>query len=256
MEDFHRAGGVPALLHELAPLLRLGTLTVTGRSLGEAVAAAPPGGDWQSTIRGLHDPLGPPGALAVLRGSLAPRGAVLKVSAASEDLLSHEGPAVVFESPEDAAVRIDDPALGITPGHVMVLRNAGPVAAGMPEAGSMPIPAYLAAAGVRDMVRVSDGRMSGTAYGTVVLHCAPEAAAGGPLALVHDGDRVRLDVASRRLDLLVDDAELGRRHAQWSPPPLPPRGWRRLYAEHVLQADRGVDLDFLTRGGPAPVEGS
>jgi dihydroxy-acid dehydratase len=169
----------------------------------------------------------------------------LKAAAASPSLMCHTGPAVVFESPEDAAGRIDDPALGITPDHVMVLRNAGPVGAGMPEAGSLPIPKYLAQAGVKDMVRVSDARMSGTAYGTVVLHCSPEAATGGPLALVHDGDLVELDVEARRIDLIVDEATLERRRAAWSPPPLPARGWRRLYAEHVLPAHLGADLDFL-----------
>jgi dihydroxy-acid dehydratase len=151
----------------------------------------------------------------------------------------------VFDSPDEVAARIDDPALRITPEHVVVLRNAGPVGAGMPEAGSVPIPRYLAEKGVKDMVRVSDARMSGTAYGTVVLHCAPEAAIGGPLGLVQNGDLVELDVEQRRLDLLVSEAELGRRRAHFTPPPLPDRGWRRLYAEHVLQANLGADLDFL-----------
>src|SRR3954454_1262264 len=184
MEDFHRAGGVPALLRALA---------------GEPGTGA---------VRPLEDPVAPAGGLAVLRGSLAPDGAVLKVAAATPGLLRHRGPALVVESPEDAARRLDDPELEVTPQHVLVLRNAGPVAAGMPEAGSLPIPRRLAAAGVKDMVRVSDARMSGTAYGTVVLHCAPESAAGGPLALVRDGDLIRLDVLQRRIDLLVDEPEL------------------------------------------------
>jgi dihydroxy-acid dehydratase len=179
----------------------------------------------------------------VLRGSLAPDGAVLKASAATESLLRHEGPAVVFESAEDAARRIDDPDLPVTPDSVLVLRNAGPVGGGMPEAGSLPIPARLARAGVRDMVRVSDARMSGTAYGTVVLHVSPEAAVGGPLALVRDGDPIRLDVAAGELSLLVDPAELERRRAAWRPPDPPARGWRRLYRQHVLQAHEGADLD-------------
>jgi len=204
-----------------------------------------PPGAWQNTIRTLDRPLRGPGAIAVLKGSLAPDGAVIKASAATPSLLRHRGPAIVFDSPEEVAARIDDPSLGITPEHVIILRNAGPVGAGMPEAGSMPIPRYLAEKGVRDMVRVSDARMSGTAYGTVVLHCAPEAAVGGPLALVQNGDLVELDVEERRLDLLVPEDELRRRRAHFVPPPLPARGWRRLYAEHVLQANLGADLDFL-----------
>ena len=193
----------------------------------------------------MDTPLGPTGSLVTLRGSLAPDGAVLKAAAATPALLSHRGPAVVFESPEDAAERIDDPSLEITPDHVLVLRNAGPVAAGMPECGSLPIPRYLAEAGIRDMVRVSDARMSGTAFGTVVLYCSPKAAIGGPLALVRDGDTIELNVSKRRIDLLVDESELERRRAAFVPPPLPKRGWRRLYAQHVTQAHLGTDLDFL-----------
>jgi dihydroxy-acid dehydratase len=245
LEDLHFAGGVPVLLKALEPLLDLSAKTVSGKSLGEILRAASPPGDWQTTIRTLDAPLGSTGALAIIRGSLAPDGAVLKAAAASRQLMRHKGPAIVFESPEDAVNRIDDPALGITPDHVMVLRNAGPVGAGMPEAGSLPIPKYLAQAGVKDMVRVSDARMSGTAYGTVVLHCSPEAAVGGPLALVRDGDLIKLDVDARRIDLLVDEAELAKRRKAFSPPPLPARGWRRLYAEHVLPAHLGADLDFL-----------
>jgi len=245
LEDLHFAGGVPALLKALERGLDRSARTVTGRTLGGLIDDTPPPGTWQTTIRTLDEPLGPTGSLAILHGSLAPDGAVLKAAAASPELMRHAGPAVVFESPEDAADRIDDPALGITPDHVMVLRNAGPVGAGMPEAGSLPIPRYLAAQGVKDMVRVSDARMSGTAYGTVVLHCSPEAATGGPLALVRDGDIVELDVAEQRIELQVDDAELARRREAFTPPPLPERGWRRLYAEHVLPAHLGADLDFL-----------
>jgi dihydroxy-acid dehydratase len=245
LEDLHRAGGVPVVLKALAPLLDLSVVGVSGRTLGDVLAEVSPPANWQRTIRTLEAPLGPTGALVVLRGSLAPDGAVIKRAAATPALLQHAGPAVVFESPEDAAARIDDPALAITPQHVLVLRNAGPVGAGMPEAGSLPIPRYLAAAGVRDMVRVSDARMSGTAYGTVVLHCSPEAATGGPLALVRDGDIIELDVSARRIDVRVEDAVLARRRAEFRPPALPERGWRRLYAEHVLPAHLGADLDFL-----------
>ncbi len=242
MEDFHRAGGVPVLLRALEPLLELEALRVDGRSVREAIGDVEPPQPWQSTIGTLDSPVGPPGALAVLRGSLAPDGALIKVSAATDSLLRHRGRAVLFDTPADLA-RIDE--VDVRPEDVLVLRNAGPVGAGMPEAGSFPIPRRLAAAGVKDMVRVSDARMSGTSYGTVVLHCAPEAAVGGPLALVRDGDEISLDVPARRLELLVDPAELDRRLAAWTPPPAPERGWRRLYAERVLGADLGADLDFL-----------
>ena len=245
MEDFHDAGGLPVLLKALEPLLDLSARGICGHSLGERLDATPPPEDWQDTIRPLDAPLGPTGSLAVLRGSLAPDGAVIKPAAATPSLLRHCGPAAVFESPEDAEARIDDPALRLTPQHILILRNAGPVGAGMPEAGSLPIPRYLAEAGVRDMVRVSDARMSGTAYGTVVLHCAPEAAVGGPLAFVRTGDAIELDVTERRIDLRVDAAELGRRRSDFRPPPLPDRGWRRLYAQHVLPANLGADMDFL-----------
>jgi dihydroxy-acid dehydratase len=183
----------------------------------------------------------------ILRGSLAPEGAVLKVSAATPDLLTHRGPACVFRDLADLAARIDDPALAVTPASVLVLQNAGPVGGpGMPEAGSLPIPAKLLAAGVRDMIRVSDARMSGTAGGTVVLHVAPEAAVGGPLGLVQDGDEILLDAEARRLDLLVDEGELARRRAAWAPPAHPAdRGYRRLFLERVLQAPHGCDFDFL-----------
>lgn len=245
MEDLHRAGGAPVLLKQLEPLLDLSATTLTGETLGQLLEHVSPAGDWQTTIRSLADPLGSTGALVTLRGSLAPDGAVLKAAATNGELFSHRGPAIVFDSPEDAAERIDDPSLKITPDHVLVLRNGGPVAAGMPECGSLPIPRYLAEAGVRDMVRVSDARMSGTAFGTVILHCSPEAAIGGPLALVQDGDTIELNVSERRIDLLVDEAELERRRAGFVPPPVPERGWRRLYAEHVTQAHLGADMDFL-----------
>ncbi len=245
VEDLHRAGGVPSLLKALASVLDLSTIGVTGRTLQDLLRDVGLPAEWQTTIRTLDNPLKPPGALVTLRGSLAPEGAVLKAGAATPELLTHQGPAAVFDSPDDAAARIDDPGLKLTPRHVLVLRNAGPVAAGMPEAGSLPIPRSLAQAGVRDMVRISDGRMSGTAYGTVVLHCSPEAAVGGPLALVRDGDLIELDVSQRRIDLLVEDAELARRRASFVSPSLAERGWRRLYAQHVLQAHLGADLDFL-----------
>jgi len=245
MEDFHAAGGMPALLKVLEPLLDTSVTGVTGKSLGDLLNDTEVPGDWQTTIRTLKKPLGPVGALATVRGTLAPEGAVIKVAAASRDMLRHRGPAVVFESPEDLDARLDDPDLEIRPDSVLVLRNAGPVGAGMPEAGYIPIPRRLAEAGVKDMVRVTDARMSGTAYGTVVLHGAPEAAVGGPLALVRDGDMISLDVTKRRLDLEVDPEELDRRRAALTPPIAPGRGWRALYARHVLPASLGADLDFL-----------
>lgn len=245
MKEFHDAGGVPVLLKALESKLHGDTVGVSGRALKELLSDVAGPGSWQTTIRSLEQPLGSPGALAVLHGSLAPNGAVIKASAASDELLVHEGPALVFESPDDAAQRLDDPMMDITADHVLVLRNAGPVACGMPEAGSLPIPRKLAMAGVRDMVRVSDGRMSGTSYGTVVLHCSPESAVGGPLALVKDGDTIRLDVPGRRIDLLVDDDELDERRAEVTLPERPARGYRRLYAQTVLQADEGGDFEFL-----------
>ena len=181
--------------------------------------------------------------LDFLRGK---SGAAIKLAAATPKLCTHRGPALVFESLQDLANRIDDPDLPVTPEHVMVLRNAGPIGApGMPEAGALPIPKKLGQQGIKDMVRISDARMSGTAFGTVVLHVTPEASAGGPLALVRDGDRIRLDAAARKIDLLVEDAELARRRAQWKPPEKPARGYGRLYVERVTQADKGCDFDFL-----------
>ena len=249
LEDMHRAGGAAVLLKALEPRLDLSTRGVTGKRLGELLGQVKPPAGWQDVIRTLDAPLGTTRSLLILKGSLAPQGAVIKTAAATESLLTHKGPAVVFESPEDVERRIDDPNLKITPDHVLVLRYAGPVGAGMPEAGSLPIPRYLAKAGVRDMVRVSDARMSGTAFGTVVLHCSPEAATGGPLALVRDQDLIELNVSERRIDLLVGDAELERRRATFTPPQLPARGWRRLYAQHVLPAHLGADLDFMIETG-------
>ncbi len=252
MEDFHKAGGMPVLLKALESELDLHVVGITGRRLGEMLSTVKKPGSWQTTIRTLEKPLGPASSLVVLRGSLAPDGAVLKKASASPHLWRHVGPAVVFDGLEDVARRIDDPALGITPEHVMVLRNVGPVAMGMPEAGSMPIPKYLAEQGVKDMVRVSDGRMSGTAYGAVVLHVAPEAAVGGPLALVRDGDQIELDAEAGLLQLLVEEGELVRRRAEWVAPERAKRGWKRLYAERVQQANLGADLDFLRLEGGRP----
>ena len=204
------------------------------------------------------EPVFPEGGIAVLRGNLAPDGAIIKQSAASPELLRHEGRAVVFDSLKDMAARIDAPDLDVEPEDILVLRNAGPKGApGMPEAGYLPIPKKLALRGIKDMVRLSDARMSGTAFGTVVLHAVPEAAIGGPLALIKSGDRIRLDVAERELQLLVSDEELAARRAAWSPPDIEAeRGWAKLYIDHVEQADRGCDLDFLTapeRRGTVPL---
>lgn len=251
LPDLHAAGGVPVLLKALGDLIDLDVPTITGTTLREQLEDVGPPPPWQEVLSTRESPAGPTGSLVALSGSLAPDGAVIKAAAASPDLLQHRGPAAVFDSPEDLANRLDDPALALTPDHVLVLRNIGPVASGMPEAGALPIPRYLAEQGVKDMVRISDGRMSGTAYGTVVLHCAPEAALGGPLALVRDGDEIELDVAGRRIDLLVNEAELEQRRAAFVARPTPGRGWRRLYAERVEQAPLGVDLDFLTGEGAA-----
>jgi dihydroxy-acid dehydratase len=250
MEDLHRAGGLPAVMRKLKDRLDLTVTMADGRSLGQVLDAWPAWVD-DSVIRDISNPVAPGEALAILHGSLAPGGAVLKRAAASPNLLSHEGPALVFDGLVDMANRIDDPDLDVTPDHILILRGAGPVGApGMPEAGSVPIPRKLAKAGVKDMVRVSDARMSGTAYGTVILHAAPEAAVGGPIALVANGDRVRLDVEARRIDVLVEADELGRRREAWQPPARPVRGYARLYADHVTQADKGCDFDFLEHDGP------
>ena len=243
MQDFDAGGGLPALLRELSGLLDGGAGTIAGLTIGEIAAAAPaPTG----AIRPLDRPLGTGGAFAVVRGSLAPDGAIIKTSAATPGLLRHRGPAVVFHGYEDMRRRVEDPALPVTAGSVLVLRGCGPVGAGMPEWGMIPIPAKLAAAGVTDMVRVTDARMSGTSYGTVFLHAAPEAAVGGPLALVADGDMISVDAAAGSISLEVPEGELARRRAAWAPLASPHlRGWPALYRDHVLQAPQGCDLDFL-----------
>lgn len=252
MEDFYDAGGLRALMANLGTLLHRDTLTVNGRTLGENLDGAEVHDP--DVIRDVDRALSPEGGLAVLRGTLAPNGCVIKHTAASPGLLRHTGPAVVFDDYEDLAARIDDDDLPVTADSVLILRHAGPLGGpGMPEWGMLPIPRKLLRAGATDMVRLSDARMSGTSYGTCVLHVAPEAQLGGPLALVRDGDPVRLDVPGRRLDLLVDDEELARRRAAWTPRPDPyPRGYGRLFARHITQADRGCDFDFLAAPGSIP----
>jgi dihydroxy-acid dehydratase len=245
MEDLFAAGGIGAVMRELRPLLNLDCLTVAGETLGERLAA-PAGPVDRNVVKPLADPLQPVGGLVALFGSLAPKGAIFKRSAADPKLFEREGRAVVFTSLEDLSARIDSPDLDVTPDDFLVLQNAGPLSpSGMPEAGYLPIPQKLARAGVKDMVRISDARMSGTAYGSIVLHVTPDAASGGPLAKVRNGDRIRLSVEKRRIDLLVPDEELARRPV--SPPPVPERGYARLYRNQVLQADRGCDFDFLRK---------
>ncbi len=251
MEDFFYAGGLPVVLKELLPLLHGAAPSVNGHTLADNVREAR---CWnQDVIRPLGMPLASEGGLAILTGNLCPGGAVIKVSAASPSLFGHRGRAVVFEDHADLHRRLDDPALAIDETSVLVLKHVGPRGApGMPEWGAAPVPARLLKKGVKDMVRISDARMSGTSYGTVVLHVAPESAAGGPLALVRDGDEIALDVARRTLTLRVDDAELARRKAAWTPrPPHFTRGYGRLFLDHVLQADEGCDFDFLR--GRTPV---
>ena len=244
MEDLFAAGGLGPVLHELKPLLHLDCMTVTGETLGDRLAT-PPGYVDHDVVHRFDDPVYPQGGLVALFGSLAPDGAILKRSAAEESLFENEGRAVVFSSLADLADRIDDPDLDVTPDDFLVLQNAGPKSqSGMPEAGYLPIPGKLAKQGVKDMVRLSDARMSGTAFGTIILHIAPEAATGGPLSRVRNGDRIRLSVKDRRLDLLVDDAELAKRKAT-ADLADPKRGYKRLYADHVLQAPEGCDFDFL-----------
>ncbi len=245
MQDFHAAGGMSALLAELKDLLHLDCMTVTGETLRSRIARGVPFVD-RSVIRPRSDPISPVGGLVALFGSLAPRGAILKRAAADPGLFNKEGRAVVFESLEDLSARIDLPDLDVTKDDFLVLKNAGPRSnSGMPEAGYLPIPRKLAKTGLKDMVRISDARMSGTAFGTVVLHVAPDAASGGPLALVKSGDRIRLSVRDRRLDLLVAEAEMSKRRNAFRTPQLPERGYARLYSEHILQADGGCDFDFL-----------
>ena len=244
MEDFHAAGGLGAVLRELKPLLHLDTIDVTGCSLADRLEQPL---DWvdRAVIRPFADPVSPVGGLIALHGTLAPDGAIFKRAAATPALFETEGRAVVFTSLDDLAARIDEPALDVHPTDILVLQNAGPHAAGMPEAGYLPIPKKLAQAGVKDMVRISDARMSGTAFGTIVLHVSPEAAVGGPLAAVHTGDRIRLSVAQKRIDLLVDPAKIAHRLATFTPPPAPARGYKALYRRTVTQAPQGCDFDFL-----------
>jgi dihydroxy-acid dehydratase len=252
MEHFHHAGGVPKLMKQLGDLIDLDAKTIEGKTLREVVAAAEevPG---QDAIRPRQNPIKPEGSMAILHGNLAPRGAVIKHAAASPKLLQHTGRAVVFESVEDMTLRVDDPNLDVKADDVLVLRNAGPKGApGMPEAGYLPIPKKLGRAGVKDMVRISDARMSGTAFGTIVLHITPESAVGGPLALVRNGDMIRLDVAKRSIELLVDEAELKKRHAALKPVAAGEwarRGYGWLLNETILQADEGCDFDFMRAQG-------
>ncbi len=250
MEQLFEAGGIPAVMRELLPLLNGDAATVTGQTVAENLSAVEPS-ERREVVAPLAAPFAPEGGLAVLRGNLATNGAVIKHAAASPDLQRHRGRAVVFDSVEEMTRRINDPALDVRPEDVLVLRNAGPTGGpGMPEAGMIPIPRKLLEAGVRDMVRISDARMSGTAYGTVVLHVAPEAAVGGPLATVRDGDEIELDVPARRLELLISEENLRTRLARQGRPPLPEesrRGYGWLYAHHVLQADQGCDFDFCGR---------
>ncbi len=250
MEDLFYAGGVPAILRQLLPLLHGDALTVTGRTLAENVAQSKTVD--AEVIHSSDSPLKGEGGLAILRGNLAPSGAVIKHAAASPELLQHRGRAVVFRNIADLQERIDDPGLDVNPDDVLVLQNAGPVGGpGMPEVGNLPIPKKLLKQGVRDMVRISDARMSGTAFGTIVLHVAPEAAVGGPLSLVETGDEIELDVSGRRLQLCVEQEELERRRADWRPPqPAYQRGYGRLFLEHVLQAPQGMDFDFLQGRDP------
>ncbi|CAI8017046.1 L-arabinonate dehydratase, partial [Geodia barretti] len=245
MEDFFYAGGLPALLSELRPLLHMDAMTVTGRTLGENVSGTI--NHNPDLIRSLDEPLNSEGGLAVVYGSLAPSGAVIKPTAASPDLLTHRGRALVFDDHDDMEHRIDVPDLDVNPEDVLVMRNAGPQGGpGMPEWGFLPLPKKLLQRGIRDMVRLSDARMSGTAFGTVVVHVTPESASGSPLAAVRDGDIIELDVANRRLDLMVDEREVQRRLAE-VPPQKPhfTRGYGAMYSQHVMQADKGCDFDFL-----------
>ncbi len=253
MEDLFYAGGISAVLKQLLPLLHGDVLTVTGRTLAENVQAAEIYN--ADVIRTREQPLKAEGGLAILRGNLAPDGAVIKHAAATPALLQHRGRAIVFKNFADVRDRLNDPALDVTADNVLVLQNSGPIGGpGMPEIGIIPIPEKLLKQGVRDMVRISDARMSGTAYGTIVLHIAPESAIGGPLALVQDGDEIELDVANRRLHLHVDEAELARRRSLWQPPRLGfARGYGQLYLQHVTQAPEGVDFDFLRGSDPVQV---
>jgi dihydroxy-acid dehydratase len=251
MEDFHSAGGMGVLLRELKSLLHLDCMTVTGQTLGERLAAE--GAPWtdRKIIAAREEPFEPQGGLVALFGNIAPKGAILKRSAADAKLFEHEGRAVVFSSLADLAARMDDPSLDVTPQDILVLQNAGPHAAEcMPEAGYLPIPKKLAQAGVKDMIRISDARMSGTAFGTIVLHITPDSASGGPLGLIRDGDRIRLSVKERRIDVKVEETELKKRAAAARPAPkAPQRGYAKLYAQEILGADAGCDFAFLRAAG-------
>jgi dihydroxy-acid dehydratase len=251
MSDLFAAGGLGAVLRELEPLLHLDCMTVTGETMGERLKGESTWVD-REVVHAMSDPIRPQGGLAALFGTLAPNGAIIKRSAADPNLFERTGRAVVFSSLEDLAARVDDPELDVNADDFMVLQNAGPTsAAAMPEAGYLPIPQKLLRAGVKDMVRISDARMSGTAYGTIVLHVSPEAAIGGPLGLVRNGDRIRLSVSERKIDLLVDEAELAaRRQAMPPAPPAPTRGYAKLYQETTLQAEDGCDFDFLRPATP------
>jgi dihydroxy-acid dehydratase len=252
MEDFYNAGGLRALLTQIGDQLDLSAMTVTGLTLGENIAGAEVIDE--DVIRSPENPVGAAGGTFVLRGNLAPHGCVIKPTAAEPRLLKHRGRAVVFDDYRDLKARINDESLDVTPDSVIVLRSAGPLGApGFPEWGMLPIPQKLLKQGVRDMVRISDARMSGTSYGTCILHVSPESHVGGPLALVQTGDEIELDVDARRLELLVDEDELARRRAAWSPPePKYERGYGQLFAKHVTQAHEGCDFDFLHRGPPTP----
>jgi len=249
MEDFHAAGGVGAVLHELKSQLHLDCRSVTGETLAERLRDRSDFVD-RAVIRSIDDPFQRTGGLLALFGNIAPNGAILKRAAADERLFEHVGRAVVFKDLEDLAARIDDPVLDVLPEDVLVLQNAGPIGAGMPEAGYLPIPAKLARAGVKDMVRISDARMSGTAFGTVILHASPECAVGGPLGLVRSGDRIRVSVNESRLDVLLSEGELEGRRSDAVARTVPARGYARLYAESVLGAEHGCDFDFLRRAAP------
>jgi dihydroxy-acid dehydratase len=252
MEDFYYAGGLRALMAELAPQLDLGCLTVTGRTLGETLR----GGEvhLRQVIRPLSDPVSTAGATAVLTGNLAPRGCVMKPPAADPRLLKHRGPAIAFEDYNHMAREIDRDDLEVTPDHILVLKNAGPKGGpGMPEWGMLPIPKKLIKAGVRDMLRISDARMSGTSYGACILHVAPESFIGGPLAFVETGDEIEVDAAARHIHLHVSEEELARRRAAWRPPaPRYPRGYGAMFSAHIGQADQGCDFDYLLAGENIP----
>jgi dihydroxyacid dehydratase/phosphogluconate dehydratase len=252
MEDFFYAGGLRALMAELKDKLDLGCVTVNGKTIGENIAGAEV--YLRDVIHALNDPVSSEGATAVLTGNLAPRGCVMKPSAADKRLLRHRGPAIAFEDYNAMAREVERDDLDVTPDHVLVLKNGGPKGGpGMPEWGMLPIPAKLVKAGVRDMLRISDARMSGTSYGACILHVAPESFVGGPLAFVETGDEIEVDVAARRIHLHVSDEELARRRAAWKPPaPHYPRGYGALYSEHIGQADEGCDFDFLAPLGAIP----